>query len=199
MPDWDLIEIAKLTRKRLNVPGLRASIIQIPFRVNSMKKILTLLVLVLAVPVFAKPFNDKANKFKVSYPDGWKADTKAEHFKVLFKSPDETANIGVAVVSVDKPVGAVDFLAEVEKQMGVENIMGQDERQLEDDANTQVGADDGAMGVFMRGKGESQLRQIMFIFTKGVKIYTVIITFNESDKETYRQLTKDVMNSFQIQ
>jgi len=150
-----------------------------------------------AVPLFAQPHMDKANGFRISPPRGW-SKQPSEHFKVFFVSKDQRANIGVTVEDTGEEVGAITFLDSVEEQMGVANIMEGDEKQLDDPAIKQVGADDGALGVFMRGEGANQLRQLMFVFTKGTKVYTVIITIREAEKETYRQLSKEVMNSFKL-
>ena len=150
-----------------------------------------------AVPAFAQPHIDKANGFRMSAPRGWSKQS-SEHFKVFFVSKDQRANLGVTVESVGEEVDAISFLDSVEEQMGVANIMEGDEKQLDDEAIKQVGAEDGALGVFMRGEGDNQLRQLMFVFTKGTRVFTVIITMREAEKETYRQLSKDVMNSFKL-
>lgn len=150
-----------------------------------------------AAPLLAQPHMDRQNGFRLTPPKGWKK-TKSEHFKVFFVSEDESANIGVTIQSVGEKVEAVAFLDSVEEQMGVANIMEGEDKQLEAEVLTQVGAEDGAMGVFLRGEGADQLRQLLFVFTKGTRVFTVIITVREAEKEIYRQISKDVMNSFKL-
>ena len=162
-----------------------------------MKLKIVALSILLAAPLFAQPHIDKPNGFRMTPPRRW-TKQPSEHFKVFFVTANQRANLGVTVEGVGQQIGAIAFLDSVEEQMGVANIMEGEEKQLDAEAIKQVGADDGALGVFMRGEGENQLRQLMFVFTKGTRVYTVIITMREAEKETYRQLAKDVMNSFKL-
>jgi hypothetical protein len=159
-----------------------------------------ILTLVFASPAAAEDYTaytDKAG-FKISYPKKWKIDATMKDFNIAVANEAGTAMIGVRVDNLGKVVEPVDFLNAVERTLKAKNLLEPGERPIEDGSAKALGADKACMGVFMVGSSETPIRQMYYIFSKGTKMFTLIFTFVESEKEQYRQISKDVLKSFRI-
>jgi hypothetical protein len=162
---------------------------------------LALLVLFMASALAAqegyKTHIDKTG-FKISYPTAWSIDTAPKDATVSFANPSKSGQVFVRVMPLKQAVDPAAFLAEIEKSMGVQNIMEPSEGAIDQETAGTVGAERGVMGVFMLTYDSIPIRQIFYVFTKKTTIFVVVFTFAEAEKEQFRQIMKDMLNSFKI-
>jgi hypothetical protein len=144
-----------------------------------------------------KNHNDKTG-FKISYPTAWSIDTAPKDATVSFANPTKSAQVFVRVMSFKQVIDPAAFLAEIEKSMGVQNIMDPSEGAIDQETAGNVGAEKGAMGVFMLTYDSVPIRQIFYVFSRKTSLYVVVFTFAEAEKEQFRQIMKDMLNSFKV-
>jgi hypothetical protein len=170
-------------------------------RGTHMKKLIfliTLLAAIAAAPNDYQTYESKKDGYGVTYPKGWEKEDTQPDYSVIFTNAAKDAKIFVKLVTLTQKANLPQFMAEVEKSLEKENLVKPEKRKLGAALIKAANADDGLLSAFMMGDEELPIRQVYYLFSKGNKIYALVFTFVEENKEQYRKIMEDMLLGFKI-
>ncbi len=139
---------------------------------------------------------DKADKFKISYPDHFKLDLTRKNLKAYVSSPENIASVGIMVQRAK--ISAADYIQAVEKKMGYPNMVAPGKRVISQKQAMEVGADGAALALFNIKTENGIVQQGWVVMTKGDTIYIMLQTVAESGKKQYGRNISAIAKTFRI-
>jgi hypothetical protein len=152
----------------------------------------------LAYAVTMAPHVDKEGKFTVKYPANWTKELNKEGCNFVATAPDQNALVQIQIQDVDPKISAANALIATEKQFNYTNLLPEDKRVIKANDLKASGGDDGAKGAYNLEANGVAVHQEIMIITKGNRIYVIIQTMGDAQKNVYGPIMNDIVKSFKV-